>query len=102
MSTPELPEWVEKEKQEFGELLDKDGNGLLDREEIRRWIAPSEDEFAGEEANHLIQQADADKVCVHVCVHMCVRVCVCVCAHVRACVCAHVRACVCACVCEYL
>ena len=69
----DTPGWVENEEREFGEMMDKNKDGKLDRDEIRQWIAPSEEEFTGEEADHLIRQGDKDKVC-----QPCVSVCVCV------------------------
>ncbi len=55
-------EWLEEEKEEFKLSRDADGDGLLNFEEIRDWIMP-EDKEAEHEATHLLDSADANKVC---------------------------------------
>ena len=62
----DTPEWVEEERQEFNERLDRDHNGLLDHKEVRDWMAPNEKEFHEEEANHLFNNVDKDKVCNYI------------------------------------
>ena len=60
--------WRERETKHFSEQRDKDGNGLLSREEISVWIFPPNSDPCVNEARHLIYHADDNKVCVCVCV----------------------------------
>ena len=55
-------EWREEEKEEFKLSRDADGDGFLNFEEIRNWIIP-EDTQPEYEAKHLLDSADANKVC---------------------------------------
>ena len=55
-------DWAEAGRVEFEENLDKDGDGRLDYQEIRNWLAPNETAFFEEEAKHLLLHADTDKV----------------------------------------
>lgn len=56
----EEPEWVLSERESFAKHRDLDGDGFLDREEVRAWIAPKDFDHADSEAKHLIFEADAD------------------------------------------
>uniref|UniRef100_A0A0N4ZHH0 Reticulocalbin-3 n=1 Tax=Parastrongyloides trichosuri TaxID=131310 RepID=A0A0N4ZHH0_PARTI len=62
---PELngkePEWVESERELFKEHRDKNGDGKLDRDEMRDWIMPLGFDHADAEAKHLIGIADENK-----------------------------------------
>lgn len=60
--TPTDAPWVEEERKEFTDKLDTDHDGVLNDAEIQQWLAPSEKGFHEEEANHLLQHADKDKV----------------------------------------
>ena len=37
-----MPEWLLEEKRDFEEHLDEDGDKILNTDEIREWVAPSE------------------------------------------------------------
>ncbi|CAH1776059.1 unnamed protein product [Owenia fusiformis] len=52
-------ESVIAEKEQFAEY-DVNKDGVLDREEIRAWAIPENDEIADEEAEHLIEETDRD------------------------------------------
>ncbi len=58
----EEPEWLQSEREQFKSYRDKDGNGRLDLEEIGDWVMPKEYDHAHAEVNHLMYQADANKV----------------------------------------
>ena len=64
----ENKEWIQEEREEFTLHLDRDGDSLLDRDEVRRWIIPDNYDHVEEEAKHLLQEADENQVCPHVCV----------------------------------
>ena len=62
----DLSKELEDEKREFEENLDKDSDGRLDREEVKRWAVPSlpgDVEYFEDEADHLIHVADKNEVC---------------------------------------
>ena len=48
------------EKENF-KYNDGDGDGSLDKAEIKRWVSPDLDKVAGEEAAHLMEETDKDK-----------------------------------------
>jgi len=54
------PSWVESERQQFTEFRDKDGDGFMDKEEVRAWIVPEDYDHAAAEAKHLLAEADGD------------------------------------------
>ncbi|KAI9587901.1 calumenin [Glossina fuscipes] len=56
----EEPEWVTSERDTFIKFRDVDGDGFLDREEVRAWVVPKDFDHAESEAMHLIFEADAD------------------------------------------
>lgn len=62
LTDDELPDWMEDAESEFTDKLDQDHNGLLDYKEIKEWLAPSEEVFFKEEAQHLLSHVDKDKV----------------------------------------
>lgn len=53
-------EWLLEEKERFDNELDKNGDNILNREEIIAWIIPSNEDIAKEEVDHLFAGADAD------------------------------------------
>jgi len=55
------PDWVKSEREMFKTFRDKNGDGKLDKEEMREWITPSGFDHAEAEANHLMHLADDDK-----------------------------------------
>lgn len=55
-----VPEWVAREREQFRTYRDQDGDGYLDRGEIRQWIVPTDYDHAGAEAKHLLQEADGN------------------------------------------
>ncbi|XP_067613631.1 calumenin-B [Eurosta solidaginis] len=56
----EEPEWVKSEREGFSKFRDLNGDGYLDREEVRTWIVPKDFDHAESEAKHLIFEADID------------------------------------------
>ena len=60
-SSSNIPEWVQREREQFHTYRDKNGDGYLDREEIREWIVPANYDHADAEAKHLIYEADTNK-----------------------------------------
>ena len=61
----EEPDWVQAEREQFGQHRDKDGDGKLDKTEISHWILPQDYDHAEAEARHLIYEADTNKVHTH-------------------------------------
>jgi calumenin len=57
----EEPEWVKSEKDQFSRFRDKNGDGVMDKEEVKEWIIPPEFDHAEAEARHLVYEADTDK-----------------------------------------
>ncbi|XP_031639072.1 reticulocalbin-2 [Contarinia nasturtii] len=53
--------WLIAEKERFDSEHDKDGDGLLNENEILSWIVPSNDDVATDEVNHLFAAADGDQ-----------------------------------------
>ncbi|XP_019966730.2 calumenin-A-like [Paralichthys olivaceus] len=56
-----VPDWVEKERQQFSELKDKNKDGKLDKQEMMELIFPPDFNFADAEVKHLLEQSDANK-----------------------------------------
>lgn len=56
----EEPEWVRNERETFKTYRDKNGDGLMDNEEVKEWIIPQDFDHAEAEARHLIYEADSD------------------------------------------
>ncbi|XP_050307899.1 calumenin [Anthonomus grandis grandis] len=56
----EEPDWVKSEKEQFTIYRDKDGDGLMDEQEVKNWILPDDFDHADAEARHLIYEADQD------------------------------------------
>ncbi|ESO00643.1 hypothetical protein HELRODRAFT_175621 [Helobdella robusta] len=53
-------EWIESEKQNFIENLDKNKDGKMDREEVKSWLMSEEWNQVNEETDHLFKEADED------------------------------------------
>lgn len=58
----EEPDWVKNERKQFADFRDKNGDGKLDKTEVREWIIPENFDHARAEARHLIFESDRDKV----------------------------------------
>lgn len=56
----EEPEWIKSEREVFAKFRDTNGDGFLDREEVRAWIVPKDFDHAETESKHLIFEADND------------------------------------------
>ncbi|XP_049835861.1 calumenin [Schistocerca gregaria] len=56
----EEPEWVKNEREQFSQYRDKDGDGFMDKEEVKNWIIPPDFDHAEAEARHLIYESDSD------------------------------------------
>ncbi|XP_071802226.1 reticulocalbin-2-like isoform X2 [Asterias amurensis] len=54
------PLWVEEEREIFKQQLDKDGNGVMEGDELVQWVKPRYQTTAEKEAIHLIDVADRD------------------------------------------
>jgi len=54
------PDWVNSEREQFAQFRDKDGDGFMDKEEIRAWITPPDYDHSLAEAKHLMEAADED------------------------------------------
>ncbi|XP_050407914.1 calumenin-A isoform X1 [Patella vulgata] len=55
------PEWVQAERDQFANTRDKNGDGKLNKEEIRDWIIPEDYDHVSAEVEHLIHSSDEDK-----------------------------------------
>ena len=62
------PSWVTHEKDQFKNYRDKNGDGFMDKDEIKEWIIPPDYDHSESEAKHLLRESDSDKVCIN-CVH---------------------------------
>lgn len=60
ISDSENSEWHTVEKNRFMSEYDRDGDGMLRGDEVRRWLIPDVKEVAKQEAIHLIKSADKD------------------------------------------
>lgn len=54
------PEWIVSERETFKKFRDVDGDGFLNRDEVRAWIVPNDFDHAESEAKHLVYEADND------------------------------------------
>ena len=61
-ATGQEPEWVQAEREQYKAHRDKNGDGVLDREEVANWILPADHDHTLSEAKHLIYEADENKV----------------------------------------
>lgn len=57
----EEPDWVRAEKEGFAKHRDRDGDGVLNKEEIRHWLQPEGYDHSRSEAKHLVYNADSNK-----------------------------------------
>ncbi|XP_055911982.1 calumenin [Eupeodes corollae] len=55
------PDWVIQERDSFAQHRDIDGDGFLDKEEVRAWIVPKDFDHAESEARHLLFEADENE-----------------------------------------
>lgn len=55
-------DWMKEEEDEFRSELDKNGDGILDRQEIAQWLVPDDYDHIDEETKHLFEEADHDQV----------------------------------------
>lgn len=54
------PDWVKREREQFSEARDLDGDGKMDQEEVKAWIMPDGFDHVEAEARHLIFESDRD------------------------------------------
>ncbi|KDR16997.1 calumenin [Zootermopsis nevadensis] len=54
------PDWVKNEREQFSQYRDKDGDGFMDKEEVKNWIIPPDFDHSEAEALHLIYESDVD------------------------------------------
>lgn len=57
----EEPDWVKSEREQFGTYRDKNGDGKMDKDEVREWIIPPDYDHSKAEAQHLIHESDANR-----------------------------------------
>lgn len=69
------PDWVNEEKQQFHTFRDKNGDGFLDREEVKDWLIPDEFNHLETEVTHLVRTSDVDQVCSRALPVQCIRNC---------------------------
>lgn len=50
--------WLSSQQENFGQYLDKDKNGVLDKEEIKNWLVPSKKDKFSLEAARMIEIGD--------------------------------------------
>lgn len=55
------PEWVTNEIKQFKEFRDKNGDGKMDKDEVKDWILPTDYDHVSSEAKHLISESDTNK-----------------------------------------
>eukprot|EP00092_Neocalanus_flemingeri_P017512 GFUD01018945.1.p1 GENE.GFUD01018945.1~~GFUD01018945.1.p1 ORF type:complete len:323 (+),score=114.28 GFUD01018945.1:52-1020(+) len=55
------PDWVASEREQFTKFRDRDGDGLMDLEEVKAWIIPPDFDHSEAEAKHLIFESDQDQ-----------------------------------------
>ena len=58
----EEPDWVKNERSQFHEHRDRNGDGKMDKAEVKEWIIPPDYDHSEAEARHLIYETDGDKV----------------------------------------
>jgi len=54
------PDWVMEDRKHYQDTLDTDKSGVLEREEMSKWVLPNHND-AYDEARHLIDSADEDR-----------------------------------------
>ena len=55
------PDWVKTEREQFTQFRDKNGDGVMDLEEVKEWIIPADFDHSEAESKHLIFEADEDQ-----------------------------------------
>lgn len=55
------PEWVKNERQQFSSYRDTNGDGFMDKDEVKNWIIPPNYDHSEAEAKHLIYETDENK-----------------------------------------
>lgn len=55
------PDWVKGEREQFSSYRDKNSDGLMDHDEVKDWLLPSDYDHSKAEANHLIFESDKNK-----------------------------------------
>merc|ERR1711902_392187 len=56
----EEPDWVSTEREQFSQFRDRNGDGVMDLEEVEAWIIPPDYDHSEAEAKHLLFEADID------------------------------------------
>ncbi len=54
-------QWYHEEKERFEQEYDTNKDGVLSREEVRKWISPDMMQSARDEAKHLLSETDTSK-----------------------------------------
>ena len=62
-------DWIEAERKDFLEFKDKNKDGHLDASEVEQWILPESSSYVTSEVEHLLAEADENKVCL--CTNLC-------------------------------
>lgn len=57
----EEPEWVKGEREQFSSYRDTNGDGFMDKDEVKNWIIPPNYDHSEAEAKHLIYETDENK-----------------------------------------
>lgn len=60
----EEPQWVKGEREQFSSYRDTNGDGFMDKAEVKNWIIPPNYDHSEAEAKHLIYETDENKVCL--------------------------------------
>ncbi|XP_045176474.2 calumenin-B-like isoform X4 [Mercenaria mercenaria] len=55
------PEWVKGEREQFSSYRDTNGDGFMDKDEVKNWIIPPNYDHSEAEAKHLIYETDENK-----------------------------------------
>ena len=55
-----VPDWVIREREQFKNFRDRNGDGFMDKSEVRDWIVPADYDHSEAEAKHLIAESDKD------------------------------------------
>uniref|UniRef100_A0A0L8FHN1 Reticulocalbin-3 n=1 Tax=Octopus bimaculoides TaxID=37653 RepID=A0A0L8FHN1_OCTBM len=55
------PDWVKGEREQFSNYRDKNGDHMMDKEEVKEWLLPSDYDHSIAEASHLIYESDKNK-----------------------------------------
>lgn len=64
METGSSADLLASDREEFTRTLDRDHDGLLNKQEVQDWILPDDDgEDVATEVRHLLAESDSNKVC---------------------------------------